>query len=147
MKMPPGLIHMIGRRGACLLALGVLDVVIGWSVWLAPQSPLVLFRHIPSFVLGMSWIGAGALALISIRRKYQDSWGFIGAWAVPFIWGCLLLAELAAPANLLGIWTGIRAIVTYWGYAALVMVISGWAEGQIVVMTEGPDHVDLDNGS
>lgn len=154
-KMPPGLIRLVGRRGACLLALGILDVVIGWSVWIAPQSPLTLFRHIPSWVLGLSWIFAGVVALISIRRKQQDSWGFIGAWAVPFIWGSLFVAEMCAPSDILGVWAGIRAVVTYWGYAALVMVISGWPEGQIVITpdgqihgtAEGPDHVDLGDSS
>lgn len=159
MKMPPGLIRLIGRRGACLLALGVIDIFIGWSVWIAPQSPLTLLKHIPTPVLGMTWILAGVIAIASIRRKYQDSWGFIGCWQVPFIWGCLFIAELVFPLNNLGIWPGIRAIVTYWGYAALILVISGWPEGSIVIhghpkgegqyiaATEGPNNVDLGDDS
>jgi phosphatidylserine synthase len=127
--------NVIGRRGASLLALGIVNLTIGWSVWVIPPSVLAqfsLFSHTPRVILSLSWVLAGVLAIANVPRSRNDKWGFVGAYQVPFIWGCLYLAEALPPLHQFDPWLALRTVITYWGYSALVLVISGWPEAKSI---------------
>lgn len=122
----------IGRRGACLLSLGVIQIVTGWTMIDSPPlafHALTLFRLVPPLTLGLLWLipGAISLAYAFVRRTDNDSWGFVAAYLMPFIWGMAYVLSWF-PLHDLPAGMGLRAAVIYWGYAALVQVISGWSE-------------------
>lgn len=122
----------IGRRGACLLALGVIEIDLGWSIWASPikvSQLLTVFRHLPNTLLGAPWVVAGSIALVYAftRRGKNDGIGFIATYIMPFVWGLAYLLSWF-PFGDLGPDQAMRAVGIYWGYALLIQVVAGWVE-------------------
>jgi hypothetical protein len=71
---------------------------------------------------------AGAVALVSaFTRTRNDTWGFVLSYVVPFLWGTAYLISWY-PLREINAGTAMRAGILYWGYSALVVIISGWPE-------------------
>lgn len=122
----------IGRRGAFLLVLAVVDALLGWSLLAVPPAvydQLTLLRHIPQVALGVLWIAAAVVAFgyAFARRSDQDFWGFFASYLPPMIFGGIYLLSWW-PIGQLSAGTGVRSAVVYWGYMLLVVIAAGWPE-------------------
>lgn len=129
----------IGRRGAFLLTLSVVDALLGWSLLDEPPGlygQLTLLRHIPQDLLGSLWITAAALAFAFAfaKRSDLDVFGFVASYLPPMIFGGIFLLSWW-PINQLPPGTGVRSAVVYWGYALLVVIAAGWPEPASAVMS------------
>lgn len=122
----------IGRRGAFLLTLAMVDALLGWSllsVPLAVYTQLTLLRHIPQGVLAGVWLLAAAMSFVFAfaKRTDLDVWGFSASYFAPMIFGGIYLLSWW-PIGQLPAGQGVRSAVVYWGYALLVVIAAGWPE-------------------
>lgn len=123
------LTHRIGRRGAFLLFLALLDFIYSFSL-LTPsqaarsQPTLLYLMHVGGLKLwALLWFAAGLACLISAFRK-KDSVGFAAAMFIKILWAILfLLGWLFA-----GVERGYLS-TTIWGAFALILaLIASWPE-------------------
>lgn len=122
----------IGRRGAFLLILSVMDALTGWSLLDVPPAvyrQLTLLRHVPQFGLALSWLLPAAVALFFAfaRRTQHDAWGFLACYVPPAAFGVIYFTAWF-PFGQLPAGTGVRSAVVYWGYSLLILVAAGWPE-------------------
>ena len=125
------LAHRLGRRGAALLWIGFLDLVIGWSLVDPVSRPLV--RHAPIYhaafqlaapsVWAALWAAAGLVCLVQAPMRL-DRVGFACAIAVKLTWALLITVSWLADGAVRG-W--LSAVVWY-TFAAFIGVIAGWPE-------------------
>lgn len=123
-----------GRRGSCLLAVGVMHVLIGVS-YAAPElanvgpgtsASFLLALGVPLPVAGAAWVLTGLVAVVAafVRPPGRDGFGFVAAvamqsaWVTVFLWswafggysrGWLLAAVFACLAIL--VW-GVSGMVS-----------------------------------
>ncbi|MFI6883355.1 hypothetical protein [Streptosporangium canum] len=123
------LIHRIGRRGASLLFLALLDVVYALSLLGAPPetraSPGIAFLMLllPLPVWAAVWGAVGALCLVQAFLR-TDRMAFAAASLLKVAWGTVYLLGWALGDVPRGYVTA-----TIWlGFAAWVAIISGWRE-------------------
>lgn len=119
-----------GRRGAFLLALAIVYLLIGYSYISQPSTAgwTTSFRWLPDWFpityLGWPWIVAGLIAIasaIAYESPKSDRAGFSAMTAVPLAWSLIFfLLWLAGYAT-----TGWSLASTYAGFAVAVMVVSG----------------------
>jgi hypothetical protein len=120
-----------GRRGAFLCLFATVYLLIGYSYLSLPSTAArsTAFRWLPDWFpltyLGWPWIIAGLIAITSsyaYEPPRSDRAGFSAMTAVPLAWSLMfLLLWLAGFAP-----TGWISASTYAGFAAGVMVVSGW---------------------
>ncbi|UJQ86811.1 membrane protein [Arthrobacter phage Reedo] len=125
----------LGRRGAALLILGIIFVLVGLDIWLNSPEPdfdrFLLHTFIPFPINAGLWIVPGALAIWASthRGPANDGFGF-NALVIPviirivsyvFSFVAFLFGEGNFPFGLASaaIWTSILA---------LILIIAGWAE-------------------
>jgi uncharacterized membrane protein HdeD (DUF308 family) len=150
MRMPhrirsPFTHRRIGRRGACLLILGVLHLNLGWTLLSLPPTTLQalkVFRYVPVAVWGSLWMILGAISLLYafVRRSKSDGLGFAAAYLMPSLWGLAYLLSWW-PFRDIGIEAAVRAAGIYWCYALLIQIIAGWAEEPSAERV-APDELD-----
>lgn len=122
----------IGRRGAFLLILAVIDALTGWSLLDVPPvvyRQLTLLRHIPQTGLALMWILPAAVALwfAFAKRTQGDAWGFLACYVPPAAFGVIYFTAWF-PFGQLVAGTAVRSAVVYWGYSLLILVAAGWPE-------------------
>lgn len=119
--------HRVGRRGAALLFLAVLDVVIAWSLlrpaYPVPQSTAYVAGLAPLWAWAALWAGCGCLCALNAFRRV-DRVGFGAAIAVTALWG-LCLAGGAITGH---IDRGLVSAVVWLTFAAFVGLLSTWPE-------------------
>jgi hypothetical protein len=113
----------IGRRGAILLFLTVLDCSYGYAIIaskLPAQKAGILI--LPWAVWGWLWVATGLTCLVFAFRR-NDVPGYNVATALKTAWALAYL------------WAGLKHLPLWWlssvvwaTFAAAVMVIAGWAE-------------------
>lgn len=120
----------LGRRGATLLALAAVDLVIAWLLVnpdLHAQTMAVpsyrIIVHLPLELWGAAWAAVGLVCAVQAWRR-TDRVAFGLAISIKVVWSSLILAAwLWAEAPLA--WAG--AVV--WGaLAAWVATAAGWPE-------------------
>jgi hypothetical protein len=119
----------IGRRGASLLFLALLDLVFGFS--LAAPAPEALRSPTAVFISGVAplwfwallWTTVGLLCLVG-AFIHRDRVAFAAAVSVKVLWGSLYLAGWATG----GLDRGWAAAVIWLPMAAWIAIISGWPE-------------------
>src|SRR5687768_11084491 len=90
------LIQHIGRRGAFLLFLALLDLIYGYSLLfptlrsLTNPTTLFLVEIAPLSVWGGLWLAVGILCLIFAFRR-RDTIGFAAAMFLKVFWGLVFL--------------------------------------------------------
>lgn len=121
----------IGRRGAILLCLAVVDVGYGASL-IGPSSEDIgsaaaAWRELyaPLWVWGTGWLIVAAILIVS-AFMIHDEIGYVAAIGWKVLWSLTTLASWAV-GNVPRGW--VAAII--WGVvAAMVWVISSWPEEQ-----------------
>jgi hypothetical protein len=121
--------HHIGRRGAILLILSVIDVAYGLSL-VAPSaesvtsSSMVWRQHYaPTWVWGSCWLIVGAVLVVSAFLR-NDAFGYAAAIGWKIIWALTTLASWAFG----GVDRGWVATIIWGVFGAMIWVISGWPE-------------------
>jgi hypothetical protein len=118
-----GLAERIGRRGATLLFLAVLDVLYGYSQ-LATEAPARAFDLLlPWEVWGWIWIGAGLFIATGIFAR-QDWPQFTVAAGLKLCWGLLFIRVWLIDDVARG-WV---SVVIWLCFALFVVVVAGWPE-------------------
>jgi hypothetical protein len=118
----------VGRRGAFLLWLAVLDLVYAYSLLSPPPSAMTnaltvyLASICPLAVLGVAWGAVGLICVVTAFLR-ADRLGFAAAICIKCVWTSLFI---------IGCFAGVeRAYLSaaIWGtLAALVWIVVGWPE-------------------
>jgi hypothetical protein len=121
----------VGRRGACLVFLGLAYVLLGWGFAVeppaAPSSRELYAIHLSIMSFdgwALVWASAGIACLFGAVVKRVETVGFSAAMMVAVLWG-LAFAAVAAFADVYRAWA---AAVLYLAFAAFVLLIAGWPE-------------------
>lgn len=113
----------VGRRGAFLAFLAVLDLAYGYSLFVtaAPQRQVNLL--LPWQVWGYIWAGVGVVCLSGVFVRV-DRVQFAAAAALDAAWGLLYL-HVWLVQNAPRAWV---AVVIWLSFAVTVLIVSGWPE-------------------
>jgi hypothetical protein len=120
----------LGRRGAVLMLLGVVWLLIGAFQILQPPPPAnraglyLLTLLAPYEWWGGVWIAASLAAVTAAPRMASDTYGFVALMVPPWLWTLVNLAGWAlgqAPR-------GWAAAMVYAALASMIMVVAGWPE-------------------
>lgn len=122
--------RMLGRRGAILIAYGLVWSLYGFGQLAAPQPDqrgLTVLLHIwPMPVWAWAWITAGAIALIAAwLPQGRDWWGFLALVVIVIPW---TLAYLVSWWPLNEFPRGWIAAAVWAAIAVPIIVAAGWAE-------------------
>lgn len=118
----------IGRRGAALLIVAVIQIIIGSAIFEAPPETmqlLSLINFLPPEVWGVVWMGAGVAAIpCAFMPTGFDRYGFAVLVPAPLWWAASVVAAGMGgwPLGMLGT---LRLAAFYGGYGLLVVVTSG----------------------
>ncbi len=128
-KPSTGILRRVGRRGAFLLFLGVLDAFYAFSLFKpAPevvQSAAVRWvgSMAPLWAWGALWAVVGALCVVYAFKR-QDRIGFAAAVLLKVLWGTIyLLGWIFA-----GLARGYLSTAIWLALALLTYVVSTWPE-------------------
>ncbi len=122
-------LHRIGRRGASLLFLALLDAVFAYSLISLPleaqQSPswAFLLRLLPLNAWAAMWGGVGVLCAVQ-AFMLTDRLAFAAASLLKVLWGSVYLLGWAFGE----IPRGWVFAAVWFGFAAFVQNIAGWRE-------------------
>lgn len=123
------LINRIGRRGAFLLFLAMLDFVYGYALLYPTPTALnstayqFLISILPLQVWGALWIAVGLLCLIYAFMK-RDAVGYGAAVFLKILWATIFfLGWLFA-----GVERGYLSSVIWGSFAAILILIASWPE-------------------
>lgn len=121
---------LVGRRGACLLFFGVLDLLYALSLW----QPVAESKLSPTarFIAGVAplpwwaalWALVGIICLAGAACARYDRIAFSAAIGIKTLWGGVFLLGWLAGA----IERGWVAAVIWLGLACMVGVLAGWPE-------------------
>lgn len=126
----------IGRRGAFLTFLALLDLLFGYAL-LHPHV-LMFDSYLPARVWAALWGVTGLVCLIQAFMKW-DRIAFTLAIGMKIAWGMLMFRWWIYNGLPLG-WI---SVVIWWGFAATVGVVAGWAEPTNFVTPDPPDFSSL----
>ena len=130
--------HRIGRRGAFLAFLALLDGIYGYYLIYPPATLPIqarTFPLLPASVWGWWWVGTGVICLAgAFMRSDRVAYGFAAmlkaAWGLRFAYLWYLGVPLA--------WIS----MTVWlVFAFIILIISGWPE-EIVNLPTPVGHRD-----
>jgi hypothetical protein len=118
------LLHRVGRRGAFLAFLAILDWAYGSSLIAAPapnrQALNLLF---PYPVWGWVWIGVGVICAAGVPVVF-DRVSFAFAAMLKFCWA-LLFTDVWLAGHLARGWV---AVIVWLAFGLTVLVVAGWPE-------------------
>ena len=126
--------HQVGRRGAILLTLGFMWVVIGLGVYdSAGVDRDLLHEYIPSQVRALLWIVTGLLAIVHSFRPpgMSDALGFAALYLTPamrVVSYALAWVDSLVPGMGDGYPQAWRFLAIYSSMLAAVIITSGWPE-------------------
>lgn len=122
-------LSLLGRRGAFLLFLTLLDWVYGYSlVFPTPDTfhnPAYIFLAliVPLWVWGALWITVGTVcAVFAFRRR--DAPGYAGAMFLKILWAGIFFLGWAASA----VPRGYLSTAIWGAFAAVVALIATWPD-------------------
>jgi len=127
--------HFIGRRGACLLAIGYIEAIQGLATILNPLYRArpqvdVITTFVPGLALGWMWLLLGLTAMVAgFFKTGFDKYGFWAAYPMPLLWGTNYLVSGfignydKVPGA--GLWVVITASTIWYGFAFLILAVSG----------------------
>lgn len=123
------LLQRVGRRGAFLLFLALLDIVYAYSLAFPSVSvegnPTYTFLAtiVPLDVWAALWVSVGVICLVFAFRE-KDAPGFAAAMFLMVLWASiLLLGWLFA-----GVERGYLSSAIWGSFAALLTLIASWPE-------------------
>lgn len=122
--------HQVGRRGACLLALAVAQICIGWTnLTFTPATiaQLTLFREVPIVILGLWWLIPAAIGLVAVVYDRLDGVSFYLSYIAMFTWA-FIYATAVWPFGDLPAGIGMRTAGIFWAISLLILAIAGWQE-------------------
>jgi len=137
--------RQLGRRGAFLLAWGILFVLYGFGFWFAPlpehpHNQLIVHEYIPHQVRAVVWVLSGLVADVSAFRRSpgRDTIGFVAILIMPMIrsasYGFSALAWIVTASlpdlfvHTYGDPRGYVSAVFYLVFVASVIIVSGFHE-------------------
>lgn len=137
MRTAKSLVQRIGRRGAFLLFLALVDFGVGGS-YIYPQPETVQNSYTkfvaniaPLWAWGVLWIAVGVACAAGTFLR-SDRWSFAAAMALKVLWGSMLLLGWTF-AHLDRGWLG--ALI--WGaFAAVTLLIATWPEPPVKVRVD-----------
>lgn len=124
----------IGRRGACLLLLGGIVLLLGLALLARPpqntDSYILLAKIMPLKVWGYVDVGIGLSMFLGSGYKRIETYAFGMSSCLFSLWGTGFLAQLFVGHTIADINTGglVRSALIYYGIAVLLQIISGWPE-------------------
>jgi hypothetical protein len=129
----PGIIgavgQQLGRRGACLLFLGLLKLTVAFSLVNPPGSAAAITTYhvlelvVPLAVWSLVWAAVGAVCLLQAWSR-TDRAAFTAASAIWTAWG-LLYALAWVAYGVPRAWVGASI---WFALAAFIQVLAGWPE-------------------
>lgn len=121
MKFLRNLKTRIGHRGAFLLFLALLDILIGYSFLIVPKSPIPFL--IPLHVWAWIWLVAGGIVFTGVfQRRDRIQFGVAAGVKTLFAASYLRLWILFGVPHA---WV---SVVVWTAFAAIIVVISSWPE-------------------
>lgn len=134
------LLERIGRRGAVILLLAALEILIGYGLLKLPPilyRALILSDVIPAYVWGLMWLLSGVFsAPFAFVKTGKDQPGFIALYYPPAVWGLLYLLSGIAGTYPQGVWGALRATIVYWAYSGVIFIVSGMISANDIVSTQ-----------
>lgn len=122
-----GLGHLIGRRGAFLLFLAILDFLFGYSILAAPSPPVAAHAidlFLPAEAWAAAWMFVGAICLWQAFVKL-DRLAFALAATIKITWGTtMLLSWMLTNSDPRG-WV---TAVIFVSFGILTGIVSYWPE-------------------
>lgn len=120
MQLPLG---RLGRRGAVLVILGALWILVGVNVLAVDYDPPLALSTTPAIQSAL-WIGTGFVACaFSVRPQGQDAPGFLALY-VMVGYRCTAYAFEWAD----GRGSAVVGLLVWVAIAALILIIAGWRE-------------------
>jgi hypothetical protein len=135
--------RMLGRRGASLLLIGSIWLIVAWSIYEAPiplgRVPAPHERFPVEFRIAL-WTICGVCAIVSawFRKPGDDAWGFYMLLVPPLermlSWLWVVAASLYPPAGTLWwhpnppLGVGLQGFGAWAATTLLILIISGWRE-------------------
>ena len=116
--------YRIGRRGATLIFLGVLDVLFGYSFLVSPRISVTKINYLlPYTTWGWIWLTAGIVCFVFAPARV-DRGAFAIAALVKSAWG-LVNGYIWLTTHVPRLW--ISAVI-WLAFAGLILIISSWSE-------------------
>lgn len=120
----------MSRRGMFLVIIGIIQLVIGWATLIAPAPSLTslhMAHAIGPVALGAVMLTAGVGVIVNaFWPPGRDRLGFMIAFPVPLFWGLdTMITTVMGQWPVGGYTGGLRSVVFWWGYAALILLVSG----------------------
>jgi hypothetical protein len=121
----------VGRRGACLIAIGYLEFIYGLAMVAEPNFRArpgidVATTVLPGVVWGYLWVIFGTLAILgAFLPTGYDRHGFRAAYPMPVIWGTNYLVSVLLGEYANGWIAGLAVSSIWYGYAFLILAVSG----------------------
>lgn len=136
-----GIINQIGRRGAFLLFLALLDISYGYSLFVTEAPQRIFDLVIPWQAWGVIWMSVGFVCLTGVAM-IRDRWQFAIAAVLYSAWGAVNLDLWLIQ----GVPRGWLSVAIWWSFAATVLLVSGWPDPPVLVTPppkiEGCDDSD-----
>lgn len=121
----------IGRRGATLIFLGILDLLFGYSLISAPISQIQTVNFIlPVQAWAAIWTVTGAVSLVQ-AFKFVDRIAFALASTVMIAWGLIYFANTITNHIVRG-WV---STVIWISFGCFIFIVSSWPEAPDLHMT------------
>lgn len=113
----------VGRRGAFLAFLALLDYLYGYSILSTPVPQRRLDLFLPFHVWGIIWIAVGIVCTTGVFMRF-DFLQFMAASAIKIAWS-LIYVKLWLADNVPRSWV---SSVIWAAFAFTVVLVSGWPE-------------------
>lgn len=123
------LVNRVGRRGAFLGFLAVLDWLYGWSLIAGPLPPGVDLPWFHPYVWGAIWIAAGVVCMLGMPAR-RDWPSFTVAAAIKAVWA-MVYARLWLGHHMPRAWV---TMVIWLMFALVTVMIASWPEQTVIVM-------------
>src|SRR4051812_40271372 len=133
-----GVGRRIGRRGAILLILAIVDVAYGLSLMAPPpdsigEAATVWRQHYaPLWVWGMGWLVIAVILIVSAFLR-DDRLGYAAAIGWKIAWSVSTLASWVIG----GVPRGWVSSIIWGVVAGMIVVIGGWPEPHSATRAEG----------
>lgn len=140
-----GLLYRLGRRGAALLLVSMIQVIIGTGLLQAPPTlavNLLVINLLSLQTWGWIWTASGIIAApFAFFRPGPDRFGFMALYVTPAVWGVAFALNAVLGRFPTGTYEGLRAAATYLGYSGLMITISGMVGAEEIKAATTPPSI------